>query len=623
MTDTPTMPDAATAEAPPHADWPRRPLLLALLGLVTGFAVHLLFGNTRFYDSSPSALTLSVSAAITVTAGLIAFTIERRLWWTSLVFSVAMGLLAGLVVWWNGGPEDWNGGSGWRFVSLFLGIAIAAPLYQAARDQGRRRFPYASVHDHAWTNVVLWFACWAFVGVVFVLMYLLAALFDLIKLDFLKELLERNWFWRSLVGLAFGGAVGLFREHDRVVHLLQRVLATVLAVLAPVLAIGLVLFVLALPFTGLGSLWDATRATTPLLLGCIIGALILANAVIGSDAGEERRSPPLRYGAMGLALVMLPLAVIASIATGLRIGQYGLTPDRLWGLTFVIIACAYGMVYLVSLVRGRLNWAERVRPANLNLAFGLCGLALLLATPLVSFNALSTRDQVARLESGRTPVEKFDWRALAFEFGEPGRTALERLKRSANAAIRAKATEVGKAENRYDVQQDDQKTIRREALAGRIRMVPAGAALPVELRNLIADGYSCTFPDKGVVCTLVMGASGTEAFLFGDDCFAPPSPPTPTPTPSATPKTGSGPRVVFEPVAPEPGAGAGSYPCRPQGHYVLAGGSWKEASDVTPILSYDQRVARSRAYREGKIEVRPVQRRQVFVGGVPVGDAFE
>ncbi|NWM20069.1 DUF4153 domain-containing protein, partial [Escherichia coli] len=85
-----------------------------------------------------------------------------------------------------------------------------------------------------------------------------------------------------LIGLAFGSALGLLREHDAVVRLLQRVVATVLAVLAPVLAIGLGLFLLALPFTGLRALWDATQATTPLLLSCAVGGLILANAVIGN-----------------------------------------------------------------------------------------------------------------------------------------------------------------------------------------------------------------------------------------------------------------------------------------------------------------------------------------------------
>jgi hypothetical protein len=39
-----------------------------------------------------------------------------------------------------------------------------------------------------------------------------------------------------------------------------------------------VLFVLALPFTGLNALWEATKSTTPILLFCVLGALVLANA---------------------------------------------------------------------------------------------------------------------------------------------------------------------------------------------------------------------------------------------------------------------------------------------------------------------------------------------------------
>ena len=42
-----------------------------------------------------------------------------------------------------------------------LAVAIAAPLFQTARDEGRAHFPYKAVHGHAWTNVVIWFAAWA------------------------------------------------------------------------------------------------------------------------------------------------------------------------------------------------------------------------------------------------------------------------------------------------------------------------------------------------------------------------------------------------------------------------------------------------------------------------------
>ncbi|WP_204336616.1 hypothetical protein, partial [Proteus mirabilis] len=72
----------------------------------------------------------------------------------------------------------------------------------------------------------------------------------------------------------------------------------------------------------------------------------------------------------------------------------------------------YGLAYLGALILGRLQWTVRVRPANLTLAFLLCGLGLVLATPLISFNRISTDDQLARLESGKIGADKFDWKAL-------------------------------------------------------------------------------------------------------------------------------------------------------------------------------------------------------------------
>ena len=94
--------------------------------------------------------------------------------------------------------------------------------------------------------------------------------------------------------------------------------------------------------------------------------------------------------AMALGFAALPLCVIAAIATGLRIGQYGFTPDRLWALVFVILATVYGVAYFGSLVLGRGLWAARVRPANLRIAFVVAAVALFLATPILSFNAIST-----------------------------------------------------------------------------------------------------------------------------------------------------------------------------------------------------------------------------------------
>ena len=139
-----------------------------------------------------------------------------------------------------------------------LAVAIAAPLFQVARDEEAWCFPYREVHSHAWMNVVLWFAVWAFVLVTYFLLYLLGSLFDLIGINLLTELLRKNWFWYMVTGASFGGAIGILRDRDRVVVTLQRVVTAVSSVLAPVLAAGLVLFLLATPFKGVGLLWQAT-----------------------------------------------------------------------------------------------------------------------------------------------------------------------------------------------------------------------------------------------------------------------------------------------------------------------------------------------------------------------------
>ena len=358
MIDGETMPAGDVEQA-----WRLRPAILAAIGAIAAIMAQQLTDSYRPGSDPDFIAAWRIALAIGIGAGalVLGFGIERtRMWWT-IGYAALVGAVTGFIYYWSGGGSGWWLGD-WRYASLLLSVAIAVPLFQTARDQGGARFPYAQVHGHAWTNVVLWFASWAFLGIAFLLAWLLSALFDLIGLHFIREMLERHWFSAGLAGAAFGASLGLFRERDSVVRLLQRVVTAVLAVLAPVLGAGLLLFLVALPFTGLGALWEATKSTTPILLSCVIGALILTNAVIGNGEDEEIGNPVLRWGAMALGLAVLPLCVIAAIATGLRINQYGFTPDRLWALVFVILATAYGVAYFGSLVLARSGWRRESGP---------------------------------------------------------------------------------------------------------------------------------------------------------------------------------------------------------------------------------------------------------------------
>jgi len=583
--------------------WPIRPFVLAALGAVAALIVQQLAFSRggSFWSVSNTLPTWRIALAVGIGCATVAvgFSLERvRTGW-SIGFGIGAGAIAALIFYWNGEP-GWGYFGDWRSASLVLAIGIALPLFQTARDEGALRFPYVEVHGHAWTNAVLWFACWIFTGIVFALAWLLSSLFDLIGLHFLRELLRHQWFDAVLFGVAFGSALGLFRERDRVVRLLQRVVTAVLGVLAPVPGLGLLVFLISLPFTGLGPLWEATRSTTPILLTCIVGALILANTVIGNGADEELHNPVLRWGAVALAVCVLPLAIVAAIATGLRIGQYGLTPDRLWALTFVILATGYGLAYFVAVIRGRMDWGTHGRRANLRLAFVVAGVALFLATPLLSFNALATRNQVARLETGRISPAKFDWAALAFDFGDPGKAAVRRLMASKDAAIRTRAVIASRKTNRYELSDEGEKVNAADRLASRLNVLPRTAPVPEDLGRLLTGWEACTSNERAR-CTLFFTPGTSEAVALRDDCLDDLKPSS---------RADRKPAIVSD-------------RCRPA-RFELINGAWRlRRGDERPAIDEAQFEKLKAALAAGRVEIRPVTVRRVFVGDVPVGEPFE
>ncbi len=200
----------------------------------------------------------------------------------------------------------------------------------------------------------------------------------------------------------------MLRNHLKILGTMQSVVLLVLSILAVPLAGALVIFLLAMLVSGLDTLWEATRSATPILLSCAAGAFILANAIIREDDTETTRSPVMRIAALVLALGILPLTGFAAVSMGTRIAAYGLSPERLWGLVAIAVACAYGLAALVAVIRGRLaGWRDQLRRANLNLAVGVSVLALLLALPILNFGAISASNQLSRLSSGAVTRGRF------------------------------------------------------------------------------------------------------------------------------------------------------------------------------------------------------------------------
>ena len=457
-------------------------------------------------------------------------------------------------------------------------VLLAAPLFQTIRDEGAWRFPYPRLHGHAWTDAVIGAVSLAFVGVTFLLAWLIAGLFDVIGIGLIKERCARRGSGGCWPGSRSAARSGCCASATSWRGRCCGWRWSCWACWRRCWRWRWGLFLLSMPFTGLGGLWDSAIPATPLMLVAGAGAVLLANAVIGNGEEERATSRVLRLSAMVLVLAVLPLALIAALSLGQRIGQYGWTPERMWGAVAVAVALVYGAVGWWAVARPRCEFDEGLRSLQTRLAIGLCGVALVLALAdrRLRRDVGGVADGAAGAGQGR--ADEFDWQAMAFDFGPVGRRRLAEIARAGPAGQREFAAAALATKNRYEVETEVARGPARRrsiAVAGRAR----GSAIPPALRLAVAR--DALLPGRACVVVLV---APDRAIVAGS------------------------PGEARERAEPDAGAQCrgrvGRARCRP--------GRSRRPGDRSGPISAPRRV-----------EVRTVERRILFVDGRPVGEVFE
>jgi Domain of unknown function (DUF4153) len=576
--------------------WPARPWLWAGLCGLAMFVVNQLFYNEAdlvVWRQILGTFIIVLTLAFVVTAE------QRRLRW-AIAFAVVAATILAFVGWFTASYNKGGGMAEYPFFAGIFALLIAAPLFQTIRDEGSWRFPYARLHSHSWTDAVIVAAALIFSGIAFLLMALIGQLFGLIGIKLFAELMSDTWFVATLFGFAFGAALGMLRERDALVATLQKLVLVVLSVLAPVLAFALIGFLASLPFTGLAALWNSGVPTTPVLLFAAVCALGLINAVISDEKRVGSQNKLLVGSAISLSLTILPLGIIAAISMNTRITEYGFTPDRIWGLAAIIIACVYGVAYMVCVaqaVRARtlLYWDEYIRPANVRIALGLCALALFLALPILDFGAVSARNQMARLKSGITKDAEFDWQAMAYDFGPKGRAALAVLAKNGPISVRELAANALAAQDRWSIGQAS-KAQNIERYTKNFSYQPASRVLDEAGRRALLADHHCDDPCRIIWLSenrlVVVGRNYPEGPLESTEY-----------------------RRMTQAEA----------------DLLTAENAKKGIAFEMPKVNMWQQNDRSAANQQAdmkpmtlqsKVEVRLVERQQIFVDDVPVGDLF-
>lgn len=398
--------------------------------------------------------------------------------------------------------------------ALFIAHHLVAPA-----DLERRRIAgFPAYFDTTWKAGVQLAMSLGFTGAFWLLLQLGAALFKVIGLDFLEILLREDWFWIPVTTIAFSVAVHLTDVRDGLIRGVRTVALMLLSWLLLVMTVLAAGFLAALPFTGLEGLWETGNGTS-LVLAAAAALIILINTAYQDGRADNLPPLVLRIAVRVAAVLLTPLVILAVWGLSLRIGQYGLTPDRIIAAACALIGAAYAAGYgwaALSPFWRKGDWMRPLERTNIWTALLTVAVILLLFSPALDPARLSVMDQVARLERGAVTPDKFDYHFLRFESGKAGQAALARLARSGNAAIAAPALAAQKNENR-----NDERPTVEDLAAPTIEIWPTGAApLPAGVLTS-ADRYylrHCQPADPCLATRRDLNGDGTmEMLILGEE----------------------------------------------------------------------------------------------------------
>ena len=418
-------------------DVPAAGVLRLAIGLLQGLALYFLerqrekhgWPATDHYLFAPLAsIALLIPIFVLQAAG-------RMSRVTLVIWSIAATVVVAGLGWYDVyrwapdllGTSDGMPTAAFLFFTL-VALFITQSLIAAGDADASFLTRYRNYFDSTWKFGVQLALAAAFVGAFWGMLWLGSALFDLIKLTFLRELLDHAWFSIPATTLAVAAAIHLTDVRAQLVAGIRSVGLTLLSWLLPLMTVLVAAFIGSLTFTGLGPLWETRWAVRILLIAAAV-LVVLVNAAYQDGEAASARPLVLRYAELIASVLLVPLVILAAYALALRVQQYGWTVDRIATLACILVASCYALGYtgaaLFSLLGGQWMWA--LESVNIFVAFLILVIIGSLFTPVADPARLSVLSQVARLEAGITKSSAFDFNYLRFQGGRYGEVALREL----------------------------------------------------------------------------------------------------------------------------------------------------------------------------------------------------
>jgi hypothetical protein len=313
-------------------------------------------------------------------------------------------------------------------MTLFI-ASFKALMYCQRFASGLPR-QYSTLFVLSWRNLLVPALAGAFTLLCAGILFLWAALFNTIGVDFFSYLFGRDWFLFPVLAAAFGVGVIVFRELDHVLDVITRLVQESISLVLPLLVLISIGYVISLLVVGTDLLWKTGWGTAQMLWLTAL-TLFFVNAVYQDGRVPPKYTSPIHYiVAAGVCVLVVP-AALSGYGLYLRLDQYGLTVDRAYAMIVWLLLSLFVLGYVVIIVRRRSEWIAELGKVNQAMSIVIIAVLLITLSPVLDLRKMSLSSQLGRLEDGTTLPARFDVNYVRENLASPGYEALAQLKETA------------------------------------------------------------------------------------------------------------------------------------------------------------------------------------------------
>lgn len=406
--------------------------LMALIALAQGFILlylHQAIEIGYWPNNNPQWLFAFYSVALVLPVMLL-LSVKPSNVAAIVKYTVPFSLLSGLLGYYVGmqaTPVEYIRYEGVLFsYALTIALATFKALMYIQQMAAGERISYASLFRWSWRNFLTLALSLLFAGCFWLILLLWGALFKAININFFKELFEEPWFYYPAIALANGFGVIIFRRLSHIIDTITRLQQALMKFLLVLIVLVSILFLCALPFTGLSPLWESGGSALILWMQALI--LFFVNAVYQDDP-EQRPYTLWLHRFIYIGVALLPIySVISFYGLNLRVDQYGWSLARCWAFLIWFLLALFPLGYLWGIAKKHDNWVIQLSRVNVVVGLIVLGMMLFINSPLLDFRKVVVDDQLERLKNDEISLDDLDINYFRRKLARPGYEALQKIK---------------------------------------------------------------------------------------------------------------------------------------------------------------------------------------------------